>query len=131
MNRSKIFSPLPTFQENSPRAKSQMQARLYAQTLCKMCDNEGRGRLTAILRAIAADTVYAEEDGELEDVLFFHTFGKKEFLCATSKTAMPTLLCVGPLLSSSSVIQSLSLFDVDFRLRPFYRLNATKVRVRR
>ena len=65
-----------------------------------------------ILQAVVADIVCAEEDGELEDVLFFHTFGKRAFLCAISKKAMPTLLCVGLLLSSLSVIWSVSSFYV-------------------
>ena len=46
------------------------------------------------------DIVFAEEDDVLEDALFSHTFGKKAFLCVISKKAMPTLLCVGLLLSS-------------------------------
>ena len=76
-----------------------MQARLYAQILCKMCGISDIRRLAATLRAIAEDIVYVEEDGVLGDVLFFHTFGKKAFLYAISKKVKPTLLCVGLLLS--------------------------------
>ena len=104
MNRSDIFLRQPTFQENSSQAKSQMQARLYAQTLCKMCGISGIVRLTVILRVVVADKVCAEEDDGLGGALFFHTFGKKAFLYAISKTAMPTLLCVGFLLSSFALI---------------------------
>ena len=131
MNRSDIFLRQPTFQENSSQAKSQMQARLYAQTPCKMCGISGIVRLTAIPLVIVADKVCAEEDDGLGDALFFHTFGKKAFLYAISKTAMPTLLWVWFLLSSFALIWSLSSFDVYFCLRPFYRLNATKIWVRR
>lgn len=60
--------------------------------------------LTAILLAIAEDIVYVEEDGVLADVLFFHIFDKKAFLYAISKKVKPTLLCVGLLLFSSSII---------------------------
>ena len=69
-----------------------------------MCGISDIRRLTEIPQAIVEDIVYVEEGGELEDVLFFHTFGKKAFLYAISKTAMPTLLCVGLLLSSSPII---------------------------
>ena len=127
MNRSNIFSQLPTFQENFSQAKSQTQARLYAQTLCKMYGISDIRRLAAILQVVVEDIVYVEEGDVLEDALFFHIFGKKAFLYAISKTAMPTLLCVGLLLSSSSVIWSFYSFDVYFCLRPFYRLNAAKI----
>ena len=104
MNRSDIFLQHSIFQENSSQAKSQMQARLYAQTLCKMCGISGIVRLTAILRVVVADIVFAEEGDVLADALFFHTFGKKAFLYAISKTTMPTLFCVGLLLSSFVLI---------------------------
>lgn len=69
-----------------------------------MCGIWGIARLTAILRAIAEDIVYVEEDDVLADALFFHIFDKKEFLYAISKKVKPTLLRVGLLLSSSSII---------------------------
>ena len=64
-----------------------------------MCGIWGIVRLTAILRAIAEDIVYVEEDDVLADALFFHIFDKKEFLYAISMKVKPTLLCVGLLLS--------------------------------
>ena len=56
-------------------------------------------QLNSILRAIAEDIVYVEEDDVLEDALFSHTFDKKEFLYAISMKVKPTLFCVGLLLS--------------------------------
>ena len=69
-----------------------------------MCGILGIVRLTAILRAIAEDIVYVEEDDVLADALFFRIFDNKAFLYAISKKVKPTLLRVGLLLSSSSII---------------------------
>lgn len=81
-----------------------MLIHLYEQTLYKMYGIWDREQLTANRQAVVVDKVYVEEDGELEDVLFFHIFGKKVFLYVISMKVQPMPNCVGILLSSSIVI---------------------------